>query len=67
MATIYDAMQEHVKQCNWKYKDDVYGIYGKRCSEIIQLFYDKKDKIFHRQFKVKPSCSYSGLHLTAKK
>lgn len=49
MATIYDAMQEHTNACQRNYKDEV--LFGKRCLETVNLFYDKKDKIFHCQYK----------------
>ena len=49
MSTIYEAMKEHIKACQRNYKDEV--LFGKRCLETVNLFYDKKDKIFHLQFK----------------
>ncbi len=42
-------MFEHVNACKRNYRDEV--VFGKRCSERMNLFYDKIDKIFHCQFK----------------
>ncbi len=49
MASIYEDMQNHVKYCKRTYRDEV--LYGKRCLETVNLFYDNKDKIFHCQFR----------------
>ena len=41
-------MEGHTGQCKCSYKDDIYMISGRRCHLVVFLFYDPKDKIFHR-------------------
>lgn len=42
-----EVMISHCGECKRTYKDEV--LYGKRCLEAVEVFYDSKDKIFHRK------------------
>ena len=35
--------------CQRNYRDEV--VFSKRCSEVVNLFYDKKDRIFHLEYR----------------
>lgn len=48
MITVGE-MKYHCSECKRTYKDEV--LFGKRCLEAVEVFYDPKDKIFHRQHK----------------
>lgn len=39
-------MIQHVNTCKRTYKDEV--LYGKRCLEVIDVYYEPKDKIYYR-------------------
>lgn len=45
-------MREHAGGCTRQYKDDVYGLSGRRCLAVVELFYEPATTIFHTKAKV---------------
>lgn len=46
LESLDREMKEHIGSCCGRYKDEV--LYGKRCLNVVELFFDSRDKIFYR-------------------
>ena len=57
VTSAAERMRAHCESCERTYKDDVYCIFGRRCHDVVELFYDPKDSIFHTRMKVGAKCS----------